>query len=230
MERLSRIAERFSLHVIEDAAEAMGSYFTAGEFAGKHAGSVGDIGIYSFNGNKIVTTGGGGMLVANDDRYTRKVRHLATQAKIDTVYFMHDEIGYNYRLSNVAAAIGLAQFERLEEFVKIKHRNYSEYLRLGIPLLPFRNDIRPNHWFYSYLSFDRDGMIRFLADNDIQSRPLWHLINELPFYEKCKSFMIEKAILYHERIVNIPCSSNLQPDDLRRVAKLMLDFESRSLI
>lgn len=225
MERLIDIAQSYGLAVVEDATEALGSYFKEGLFAGRFAGTLGDMGVYSFNGNKIITTGGGGMVVGHDKERLARVRHLSTQAKTDTVYFMHDELGYNYRMTNVQAALGIAQMERLEDFIKHKISNYRLYQELGIPLHPFREDIRANHWFYSYLTAYRDELIKYLAENRVQSRPVWHLIHELPFYKDNQSYRIEKAKYYHERIVSIPCSTNLPPEDVRRVASLVSSFE-----
>ena len=109
--------------MIEDAAESLGSYYTAGEHAGKHTGAIGDLGVYSFNANKILTTGGGGMIVGNEKELLAKARFLLSQAKTDPLYYQHDEIGYNYRLTNIAAAFGTKQIDRIEEFVETKKEN-----------------------------------------------------------------------------------------------------------
>ena len=122
MEKIIEIAKRFNLKVIEDATEALGTYYTGGKFKEKYAGTIGDVGVYSFNGNKIITTGGGGMIVSNDEELLKRAKHLTTQAKSDELYYTHDEIGYNYRMTNLQAALGLAQLEQLEQFINTKRK------------------------------------------------------------------------------------------------------------
>ena len=128
MESIMEIASKYKLKVVEDATEALGTYYLSGKYAGKFAGTIGDVGVYSFNGNKIITTGGGGMIVSNKKEYITEMKHLSTQAKADTLYFDHDEVGYNYRMGNVQAAIGLAQLEQLETFIQIKKENYELFI------------------------------------------------------------------------------------------------------
>lgn len=227
MEHLTELAERYNLYVIEDATEALGSYWKSGTYAGKFAGTVGDIGVYSFNGNKIITTGGGGMIISSDPERLERARHLSTQAKTDDVYFIHDEVGYNYRMTNLQAAMGVGQLEQLEAFIGRKRENYGLYKEMGVCLLPFRKDIRPNYWFYSHLTDCRNELIAYLSQSKVQSRPVWHLIHELPFYRQNQSYRIEKARYYWERIVNIPCSSNLASEDVGRVATLISGFKKQ---
>jgi perosamine synthetase len=222
MEGLVHIAGKYGVAVIEDAAEAVGSFYVSGKYAGKMLGTIGDVGAYSFNGNKIITTGGGGMLVSGDKGKLARMKHLSTQAKTDEVYFVHDEVGYNYRMTNLQAALGVAQLEQLEAFVAAKKENYFYYAELGIPLLPFSGKIRPNYWFYSYESDDRDGLVKRLAAAGIQSRPIWKLMNLLPMYRNCRAYRIEKAHAYYGKVVNVPCSSNLSKTDVERVAKEIL--------
>ena len=224
MERIMELAKYYNLIVIEDACEAVGTFYTAGKYEGCMAGTVGDFGAYSFNGNKIITTGGGGMFVSKDARNSRHARHLSTQSKSDELYFDHDEVGYNYRMTNLQAALGLAQLERLEEFICIKRKNYDHYQKCGVDLLPFAPYVRPNYWFYCYLTSDRDGLIECLANCDIQARPVWRLMNWLPMYKNCRAFLIDKAVKYHGQIVNLPSSSNLELCDVERVAKFVMEF------
>ncbi len=227
LKEICKIAERYHLKVIEDATEALGSYYLEGELAGKFAGTVGDIGVYSFNGNKIITTGGGGMIVSNNRKLLDYCRYLSTQAKNDDLYFVHDEIGYNYRMTNLQAALGLGQLERLEEFIDMKQKNFQYYQEWGIKLLPFRKDIRPNYWFYSYLSEDRDGLIKHLGDNQIQARPVWKLIHTLKPYQASQHYKIEKALFYYNRIINIPCSSNLSKTDVEFISQIINNYSRR---
>jgi len=227
MEKLMSLAEKYGLTIIEDAAEAIGTFYTSGKYAGKMLGTIGDIGVYSFNGNKIITTGGGGMVVSNNPSWLAKTKHLSTQAKVDEVYFVHDEVGYNYRMTNLQAAMGVAQLEQLEDFISTKRKNYQKYIDLGLILHPFDNEIRPNYWFYSYLTKNRDELIDHLTSKKIQSRPVWHLIHNLPFYQNAKAYRIDKAWDYWDSIVNIPCSSNLTEKNIMRVAEAIFGFEGR---
>lgn len=227
MELLMEIANKYHLLVIEDATEALGTYYTEGVYAGRHAGTIGDVGVYSFNGNKIITTGGGGMIVSNNWTLLDECKHLSTQAKVDTLYFDHDEIGYNYRMTNLQAALGLAQLEQIEKFVQIKKNNYELYNSLEISLLPFRKNIRPNYWFYAYQTDDRDGLIRYLNDKGIQSRPIWKLIHTLKPYENDRSYHIDRANTYYKRIINIPCSSNLTESDVAYVVECIKNFKEK---
>jgi dTDP-4-amino-4,6-dideoxygalactose transaminase len=224
MMKIVKIAKRYNLKLIEDATEALGTYFTEGMYQGKFAGTIGDIGVYSFNGNKIITTGGGGMIVSTDKELLEKCRYLSTQAKDDGVYFVHNEIGYNYRMTNIQAAIGLAQLEQLEDFIQTKKENYSLYQNRGFELLQFRKDIRPNYWFYSYMTKSRDTLLQYLNNNNIQTRPIWRLIHTLIPYEATQSYKIEKAIYYYDHILNLPCSTNLSASDVDTVADAIVKF------
>lgn len=231
MEGIMEVAKRYNLKVIEDATEAIGTYYLDGKYAGKHAGTIGDVGVYSFNGNKIITTGGGGMIVSNNNELLKRAKHLTTQAKSDDLYYTHDEIGYNYRMTNLQAALGLAQLEQLENFIQIKKENYEFYKSeinkiFGLRILEFKDNIRPNYWFYS-LYFDdgyainRDEIIQYLASKNVQVRPIWGLISNQKPYEKSQIYKIEKARKYLECIVNIPCSSNLSKEDATYVIECL---------
>ncbi|WP_404405203.1 LegC family aminotransferase [Jeotgalibacillus malaysiensis] len=231
MEKIQKLAETYNLVVIEDATEALGSYYTEGLYKGQYAGTIGTVGVYSFNGNKIMTTGGGGMMVSNDEEIIRQSKHLTTQAKSDELFYTHDEIGYNYRMTNLQAALGLAQLEKLEEFIQTKSDNFQRYKQgleplPGLSLLNFDPNIRSNHWFYALeiedeIKYDRRDLIRFLGDGSIQARPIWDLIHEQKPYKMNQSYKIEKAPYYLKRIINIPCSSNLSHSDVDQVlAKL----------
>lgn len=222
MDAIMDISKEYGIPVIEDATEALGSKVLEGRYAGRFAGTIGDIGVFSFNGNKIITTGGGGMIVTNDRDRVEHCRHLSTQAKADPVNFDHDEIGYNYRMTNLQAALGIAQLEQLESFIEIKGRNYRKYKELGVELLDFRGDIRPNYWFYSYLTEDRDGLIKRLGASGIQARPVWRLMHTLKPYQGEMVMDTKRAEYYHSKIVNLPCSSNLTEKQVERVAREIL--------
>lgn len=235
MESIMDLAAQYNLKVIEDATEALGTYYTAGKYKGMHAGTIGDIGVYSFNGNKIITTGGGGMIVSDNPEYLKRAKHLTTQAKSDELYFVHDEIGYNYRLTNLQAAMGLAQLEQLEQFIEVKKANYEYYKKAfeqisGLTLLGFKDNIRPNFWFYALYcgkeyAMNRDEIIQYLASKSVQSRPIWGLISEQKPYAGSEVYKIEKANDFLEHIVNIPCSSNLSKEDAAYVVDCLKTAE-----
>ena len=227
--RLMALAETYHLILIEDATEALGTRYTAGPLAGRFAGTMGDVGCFSFNGNKIITTGAGGFLVSNHPDWTEHAKHLSTQAKADVLQFLHDEVGYNYRMTNVQACLGLAQLERLEEFIAIKKARYEQYRAGldgvgGLRILPFREQadgVRSNHWFYSLslenTALDRDTVIAQLQARGIQTRPIWALIHEQADYPGSEAYDLDKARFYRKNIVNLPCSTNLTEADCGRV-------------
>ena len=229
MPRLLEIAKKYRLTLIEDATEALGTKYVSGPLAGKFAGTMGDVGCYSFNGNKIITTGAGGMLVSNHPDWAEHAKHLSTQAKSDLLQFFHDEVGYNYRMTNVQACLGLAQLERLEDFIATKIARYNQYKDAldgyhGLRILPFKTEaegVRSNHWFYSlYLGgtgLDRDTVIATLQDQGIQTRPVWALIHEQADYPRNEAYHLDKALDLRANIVNLPCSTNLSEADCARV-------------
>ncbi|AOR23405.1 LegC family aminotransferase [Clostridium taeniosporum] len=231
MERIMKIANKYNLKVIEDSTEALGSKFISGIYKDKYAGTIGDFGVFSFNGNKIITTGGGGMVVAKDKKLLEKAKYLSTQAKDDTLHYIHNEIGYNYRMTNLQAALGIGQLEQLDKFINIKRENYKFYkVNIekieGLSLLDFRKDINANYWFYSLLVGDkyplnRDELIQYLLENRIQTRPIWELIQNQKPYRNCEVYDIKKAKYYINRVVNIPCSTNLKREDIEFVIKIL---------
>lgn len=235
MEKIMDIAKKYNLKVLEDATEALGTYYTEGRYKGKYAGTIGDIGVLSFNANKIITTGGGGMVVGDNEELVEKVRFLSSQAKKDTLYFIHDEIGYNYRMLNLQAALGTSQIDQLESFIETKIKNYKIYKEElekieGLEILPFVKGIRANHWFYS-LKIDkekygigRDELLQKLVDAGIQTRPIWGLIHQQKPYSTCQSYEIEKALYYYDRILNLPCSSNLTEKEVYQVIEKIREF------
>lgn len=234
MEAILSIADSYGLKVIEDATEALGSKFIKGKFAGKYAGTVGDFGAYSFNGNKIITTGGGGAVTARNADYVKHMRYKSTQCKDDPHYYIHNEIGFNYRMTNVQAAIGVAQLEELPEFIKRKQKNYDLYLELFNKfdlgkIMKFREGTSSNKWFYSLL-IDRSKVkasmreiITELGKVGVGTRPIWGLIHEQKPYANSICYNIEKAKYYSERILNFPCSTNLSEDDIKFVAERIKD-------
>ena len=239
MEKIMDIAKKYNLRVLEDATEALGTYYTEGRYKGKYAGTIGDIGVLSFNANKIITTGGGGMVVGDNEELVEKVRFLSSQAKKDTLYFIHDEIGYNYRMLNLQAALGTSQIDQLESFIETKIKNYEIYKEElekieGLEILPFVEGIRANHWFYS-LKIDkkkygigRDELLQKLVDAGIQTRPIWGLIHQQKPYSACQNYKIEKALYYYDRILNLPCSSNLTEKEVYQVIEKIKEFKNNA--
>lgn len=233
MEKLMDIANRYGLKVLEDATEALGTYYTSGKYKGKYAGTIGDMGVYSFNANKIITTGGGGMIVTEDDDYAKESAYLTTTAKDDGLYFVHNEVGYNYRMLNLQAALGVSQIDQLESIIKTKIQNYQVYTQNlkdmdSIKILGFREDIRANYWFYSLLITDgsRDALMNELIKDGIQCRPVWKLVNTQLPYMDFVSYDIDKAVYYQNSILNVPCSSDLTKDDIKLVCDSVKRFYS----
>lgn len=236
MERIMGIAKKYNLKVLEDATEALGSYFTEGKYKGKFAGTIGDAGVFSFNANKIITTGGGGMVVSNNKEFLDKVRFLSVQAKTNPLYFIHNEIGYNYRMLNLQAALGTEQIDKLESFIETKIKNYNRYKEAiekidGLSLLPFEENQRSNHWFYSVVvdekvyGINKDELLLKLVDSNIQTRPIWGLIHQQKPFTKNEAYKMEKSIWYHDRVLNIPCSSNLTEEEVDYVISKLKEFK-----
>lgn len=234
MVSIMEIARKYNLKVIEDATEALGTHYTDGELKGKYAGTIGDFGAYSFNGNKIITTGGGGAVTANKSDVVDHIRYLSTQAKNDTHYYIHNEIGYNYRMTNLQAALGVAQMEELPEFIRRKQANYDLYCELfeGFELgeiIGFREETSSNKWFYS-LEINRDKVkatmreiITELEKRGIQTRAIWGLINEQKPYLDEVAYKMEKAPYYAARILNFPSSTQITKEEIKYVAEQIKD-------
>ena len=230
MVSLMFVAEKYNLTIIEDATEALGSRYTDGRWKGKFAGTIGDFGAFSFNGNKIITTGGGGAVTARNPKKTDHMRYLSTQAKNDVHYYIHNEIGYNYRMTNLQAALGVAQMEELPEFIRRKQRNFELYKKLFGSfelgrLMEFRPGTFCNKWFYSMI-IDRTkisaGMreiITELEKRNIQVRTVWGLINEQMPYLRETTYQLEKAPYYAARILNLPSSTSITEEDIAYVVQ-----------
>lgn len=235
MEAIMKIAQDYKLKVIEDATEALGTVYITGKYKGKYAGTIGDFGAFSFNGNKIITTGGGGIIVASSSKVLEHIKYLSTQAKDDTLYYVHNEIGYNYRMTNLQAALGVAQLEELPEFIRRKNQNFALYEKYledceGISLLPFRNGIMSNKWFYSLVIEKKiipkslEYFIEKLKEKGILTRPIWGLIHEQLPYKECITYQIEQALFYKEKILNIPCSTNITEEEIRYTSENIKDL------
>lgn len=232
MESIMATAEKYNLKVIEDATEALGTFYTEGKFKGKYAGTIGDFGCYSFNGNKIITTGGGGAITANTKERVDHIRFLSTQAKTDPHFYIHNEIGYNYRMTNLQAALGVAQLEELPVFIERKQKNFELYkslfndFNLG-KIIDFRAGTSSNKWFYSLeINLDRvhasmKELILALQEKGVQTRAIWGLINEQMPYLQDVTYLLEKAPYYAERILNLPCSTQITNEEIEYVVNMV---------
>lgn len=230
MVSVMEVAGKYHLKVIEDATEALGTHYTEGMYAGKYAGTIGDFGAFSFNGNKIITTGGGGAVTANKSKAVDHIRYLSTQAKDDPHDYIHNEIGYNYRMTNFQAALGVAQMEELPEFIRRKNSNYDLYMKLfeGFEmgkLVSFREGTASNKWFYS-LEINKDKIkasmreiIDALEKRGVQTRAIWGLINEQIPYRGEITYKLEKAPYYAARILNFPSTTQITEDEIKYVAE-----------
>lgn len=220
MERLMSLAIRYRIPVVEDATEALGSYWN-----GRHAGSFGVMGCLSFNGNKIITTGGGGMILTNDEGLARHAKHLTTQAKADPFEYFHDEVGYNYRLVNISAAMGVAQMEQLPGFLERKveiDRFYKENLG-GIGDIAFQGVLpgaSPNYWLFTFQTERQRAVLGHLNSHNLQSRPFWVPMNQLPMYRHERYLQRhDHSDAVYRSAISIPCSTNITDEQLGMVVE-----------
>jgi aminotransferase in exopolysaccharide biosynthesis len=212
MESIVRLCRQYRIPVVEDAAEALGSLWH-----GRHCGSFGLAGVLSFNGNKIMTTGGGGMILTNDEALAIRARHLSMTAKITHPWeFFHDEVGYNYRMPNLNAALGLAQLEQLPVFLARKRALAERYIdwakSAGVEIIIEPEGARSNYWLNALLLDNRLERDRFLAATcarGTMTRALWRLMPDLPMYNHCQSDGLANSRDLEARLVNIPSSAKL---------------------
>ncbi len=223
LDPIMAVAEKYSLAVIEDATEGLGA-----RYRGKSVGGVGHVGCFSFNGNKIITTGGGGMIVTNDAEWAARARYLTTQAKDDPIEYIHNCIGYNYRLTNVLAAIGCAQMEQLERYVETKRQIANRYRESlgslpGIRLPQEAEWAYSTFWMYTVLIDQEEAginsrqMLKELDASKIQSRPLWQPIHLSPAHNPIGSPDCPNSNLLHAQALSLPCSVGLNPSAQGRV-------------
>ena len=231
LDELIPLCEERNIKVIEDASESLGTKYTKGKFAKKHTGTIGNLGCLSFNGNKIITSGGGGMILTNDANLAKKAKYYSTQAKDDPIYYKHNNTGYNYRMSNIHAAIGLAQLQRIKKILKIKLEIYNLYkskIKLidGISLHDVPNYAFNNHWL-NILKIDkkygksRDQLIKLFSNHDVQVRPVWYLNHKQKMFKKFQTFHIENAIELIKQSLCLPSSSNLTNTQISRIVKIL---------
>jgi aminotransferase in exopolysaccharide biosynthesis len=220
VDRLMQLAAKYKLKVVEDSTESLGTYYK-----GKHTGSFGLMGCFSFNGNKIITTGGGGVIVTDNEEIARKAKHLTTQAKSDAFEYIHDEIGYNYRLVNVLAAMGVGQMELLPSFIKRK-KEIDEYYRNaleGVGDIGFQKiepDVNCNQWLFTIKTEKQKEALKILNDNQLQSRPFWVPMNQLPMFKDDIYYTVEDRSNYiYQRCLSIPCSTDIKDEQMARVVE-----------
>ena len=231
-EELYSLCKKRKIKIIEDAAEGLGNFFLKGKFKGNHVGTVGEFGCLSFNGNKIVTSGGGGMILTNNPVYAKKAKYLTTQSKNDSIFFVHNEIGYNYRLTNVQAAIGLAQLEKIKEYIKIKKKIYLNYLNFLLPnrFVKFKKipTIATSNYWLNIIEFtkfrsrtDLKKFIRKMTLNSIEVRPVWYLNHLQKQFKKCETYKIHNAKKLINNTICLPSSVNLSKRDIKRICLII---------
>ena len=210
---IAEICREYHIELVEDAAESIGSLYKD-----RHTGTFGKVGALSFNGNKTITTGGGGMLLFNDEKLAARAKHLTTQAKMPHRWeFRHDEIGYNYRMPNINAALGCAQLENLDRFIESKRQTAAEYAEFfknvaDVEFFTEPADCRSNYWLNVVILKDKEVQQRFLEqtnDNGVMTRPIWELMNRLPMFERCETDGLSVTNWLADRVVNIPSSVRL---------------------
>ena len=210
IDELLAVCNKWKIPVVEDAAESLGSFYK-----GKHTGTFGKLGAFSFNGNKVVTSGGGGAIITNDEEIGAKAKYLTTTAKKPHPYeFYHDELGYNYRMPNLNAALACAQLEQLDKLLVNKRQLALEYASFfvtqGINFRQELEDTKANYWLMCVElenKNDRDLFLKYSNENNVMSRPIWQLMHRLPMYEHCQRDVQKNALFLEERIVNIPSSA-----------------------
>jgi perosamine synthetase len=209
IDEIVAICDKYNIAVVEDSAESLGSYYK-----GQHTGTFGNVGIFSFNGNKIITTGGGGMIVTDDEELAKRAKHITTTAKVPHPYeYIHDEVGYNYRLTNLAAAMGVGQMENLELFIGKQRElasKYQEFFKdLEIEFIKEPKDSTSNYWLNSVILKDketRDSFLKYTNDNGVMTRSIWRLMNKLEMFKDAQCGDLSNAQWLEDRVVNISSS------------------------
>lgn len=231
MEKIMKIAQKYNLYVIEDSTESLGSLYK-----GKPTGTIGNIGCFSFNGNKLITTGAGGMMVTNDEKLAERAKFLATQTKVleDNKAFYHPEVGYNFRMPNLLAAMGCAQLENIDEYIEIKIYNAKCYNKLlknirGIKIPLEKEDTKNVNWLYSLIiedgySLSRDELIKKLNDAGIESRPFFKPVHKMPPYINCKHGDMSVTNYTWERGINLPSSISLKEKEINFICSTIKKY------
>src|SRR6185295_17909864 len=225
MDLLIQLSSKYHVPIVEDSTEALGSYYK-----GKHAGSFGMLGCLSFNGNKIITTGGGGMILCNDEKLANKAKHLTTQAKASRDEYYHDEVGYNYRLVNILAAMGVAQMEQLPGFLVRKKQiadRYNDFFQNihGTRPQKINDDVKSNNWLYTVRLFNQEDLRKRLTEKNVEVRPLWVPMNQLPAF-KNDIYVTTQDISdkLYRTCLSLPCSTGLTNEEQSEVIGLLQSF------
>lgn len=209
IEEIAAICNRFNIALVEDAAESLGSFYK-----NKHTGNFGIAGILSFNGNKTITTGGGGMIITNDENFAKQAKHITTTAKNPHPWeFIHDEMAYNYRLTNISAALGVAQMEEIENILQNKKETANRYSKFfensDFKFINEPSNSKSNYWLNSIdlnTEMNRNEFLEYCNSNNIQVRPVWRLMTKLDMYKNCFADDLSNAECLEKRIVNLPSS------------------------
>lgn len=210
IDKIKEICDTWHVSLVEDAAESLGSYYK-----NKHTGTFGQLGAFSFNGNKVITSGGGGVIVTDDEVLAKRAKYLTTTAKVAHPYeYVHDEIGYNYRLPNINAALLVAQLEQLDAFLVSKRKLTEEYASFfltckDVEFIQESKDSKSNYWLQAVQLKDkqmRDTFLKITNDNGVMTRPIWRLMSELEMFKDAQCTLLENAKFLEERVVNIPSS------------------------
>jgi len=229
LDPLVEVANKYGLAIVEDATESLGA-----EYRGRKVGNLSNVGCFSFNGNKIITTGGGGMIVTNDPAWAAKAKYLSTQAKDDPVEYVHKETGFNYRLNNVQAALGCAQMELLDEFIAIKRRIATEYAKAfaglrGVTMMPEASWARSIFWLNTVLideeeyGEDSRALMKRLARRGIQARPLWEPLHRSQALQGVQSAGGEVADHINRRALSLPSSVGITPEQVQEVTSVVCE-------
>lgn len=209
IDEIASICKQYNIALIEDAAESIGSFYKD-----KHTGTFGLLGTFSFNGNKTITCGGGGAIITNDEELAKKAKHLTTQAKVPHRWeFVHDHIGYNYRMPNINAALMCAQLEQLNSFLLNKRElaeRYQDFFKnTDVQFMTEPKNSKSNYWLCAVLLKDnktRDEFLQYTNDNGVMTRPSWTLMNKLEMFKEAECANIDNALMLEARLVNIPSS------------------------
>jgi perosamine synthetase len=232
LDELVAICKERNIQIVEDASESLGTFYSQGKYSGKHTGTVGDFGCISFNGNKIISTGGGGMILTDNSSLAEKAKYLTTQAKDDEIKYIHNSIGYNFRLTNIQAALGVAQLEKLPEFLDIKKEIFKYYMESinvieGLSIADVPSYCQNNHWLNllqiekEIYNSDIDHIFSKFEKNGIQTRPVWFLNHMQIPYKNCQNYKIENAKNLIENSLCIPSSTNLKKENIDSLVRLL---------
>ena len=208
IDEIVSICNEWNIEVVEDSAEALGSFYK-----NKHVGTFGKVGIFSFNGNKIITSGGGGMVVTDDEYIAKKIKHLTTTAKVPHPYeYIHDAIGYNYRMPNINAALLLAQLENIDLFLNKKRelaKIYNDFFKsIDIKFITEPKNAKSNYWLNAIMIDNKKEFLEYSNKNGVMTRPIWRLINKLDMYKNYQTDLLKNANYLEKVVVNIPSGCN----------------------